>query len=119
LTVGPERQRLLDELVAAVERLAGVDRVHETLVEAPANVLLFIPIGFLLPWAFPRMPVLAAWLLCVLASVSVELTQLAFLPDRTPSVIDVATNAAGAGLGALFCAAVGWWRFSRSGSSRR
>jgi hypothetical protein len=118
LTIGPERQGALDWLVAAVGRLAGVSRVHETAVEAPANVLLFIPIGLLLGWGFPRIPALAAWLLCAAASVAVEIAQ-EFLPGRTPSLVDVATNSAGAAIGVLLYAVAARRWLSRSGSSRR
>jgi glycopeptide antibiotics resistance protein len=120
LTVGSDlHQRVLDALVAVVATVSGVGPIQEVVVEAPANVLLFIPIGFLLCWGFPRFPALSVWSLCVLASVGIEFAQGAFLPDRTASLVDVVTNALGAGIGVL--AYVLWVRrgISRDDSSTR
>lgn len=73
-----------------------------------ANVLLFLPLGFLYPLTRPaeREPsVVHVAVLGLILSGAIETTQL-FEPDRFTSVIDLATNATGAGLGALFLAAV-------------
>ena len=112
LTVGPlPEQRMLDALVAAVGRLAGSSgSIHERLVEMPANVLLFVPMGLMLRWAFARLSGVAAWALCVLASMGVEITQALFLPGREPSLLDVAMNGLGAAIGVLLHGALapGW-----------
>jgi glycopeptide antibiotics resistance protein len=81
-----------------------------------ANVVLFVPPGFL--YALTRSAtrtrdarwrtIRAATVLGFLASASVEITQV-FEPSRYPSPVDVATNALGATLGA--------WLFTRA--SRR
>jgi len=70
--------------------------------EAAANVVLFIPLGFLFRLARPRPEdrwALGALAAGLLASVAIELTQL-FLPGRYPALLDIATNGAGAMLGA-------------------
>jgi VanZ family protein len=68
-----------------------------------ANVVLFLPLGFLFRAAArsaaARHP-LAALAAGVAASAALEAAQL-FLPGRFPSAVDVVTNGAGAGLGAL------------------
>jgi VanZ like family len=100
LTVGPLPQdEMLDSLVALIGRFTG--GISERTVEAPSNVLLFVPLGFLLARGFPRLPGPAAWALCVLASVAVEAVQAAFLPGRVPSLLDIAMNGLGAGIGVL------------------
>jgi VanZ family protein len=67
------------------------------------NVLLFLPLGFLFRAAArsaaARHP-LTALAAGAAASVALEVAQL-FLPGRFPSPVDVLTNGAGAGLGAL------------------
>jgi glycopeptide antibiotics resistance protein len=60
------------------------------------NVLLFVPVGFVLGWLGPVRAVLLAAGISMLA----ETSQL-FMVYRDSSVIDVATNIAGALLGAL------------------
>lgn len=63
------------------------------------NVLLFVPLGWLLARATRR----AAWVVVLLAlpaSAAAELVQLGFL-DRQAEVVDVVANAAGALVGAL------------------
>lgn len=66
------------------------------------NVLLFLPIGFVWPLAAgrrPRAQLAAVGIAGALASAALEAAQV-FLPGRYPSLIDVATNGAGAVLGA-------------------
>jgi glycopeptide antibiotics resistance protein len=68
--------------------------------EVIANVLLFIPAGFLLAIVLRR-----PWLalaLCVAGSAGIELAQFEFLPSRVPSGADVLHNGLGAAIGALF-----------------
>ena len=68
-------------------------------VEAACNVLLFIPVGFLLALGLPRVGAVRLWLVCLTASVAIELLQGLFLSDRTSSLRDIALNGAGAGVG--------------------
>ena len=89
----------------------------ETLAELSGNVLLFAPLGFLLPLLVPTM---RRWwqALAVGAGVSllIELYQLAWPGVRKASVDDVLLNALGALLG---FAALRLTGYRRGGSSRR
>jgi glycopeptide antibiotics resistance protein len=89
----------------------------ETLAELSGNVLLFAPLGFLLPLLVPTM---RRWwqALAVGTGVSllIELYQLAWPGVRKASVDDVLLNALGALLG---FAALRLTGYRRGGSSRR
>lgn len=86
--------------------------------EATANVLGFVPLGFLLVanlslrWP-PLLAVGLALLGGVLFSFSMETLQN-FLPTRVPSLLDWLTNSLGTLLGALAGLRWGWW-FTRRG----
>ncbi|HEX2829662.1 MAG TPA: VanZ family protein [Burkholderiales bacterium] len=70
-------------------------------IEVVANVLLFLPLGFFYRIARPRLR--SAWhalAIGALVSLGIEAVQF-FEPARSPSPLDVATNALGAWLGAL------------------
>ena len=70
-------------------------------IEVVANVLLFVPLGFFYRVARPGAgATLRALAIGALVSVAIEAAQL-FEPLRTPSPLDVLTNAAGAWIGAL------------------
>lgn len=73
-----------------------------SLFDAGQNVLLFLPLGFLLGsdagLLRGRSPKQAA-VMCLLLSAGIEFTQ-AWIPGRFPSLTDVAFNALGGGLGA-------------------
>ncbi|MEQ8233562.1 MAG: VanZ family protein [Gammaproteobacteria bacterium] len=73
--------------------------------DAPANVLLFLPVGYFFQLAAGpgrRRPITLALLAGAALSASVECLQL-FLPDRLTSFTDLLANAAGAALGAAVC----------------
>jgi VanZ family protein len=76
-------------------------------IEIVANVLLFVPLGFFYALARPvrDRPALRVLVLGALVSVAIESVQY-FEPMRTPSPLDVVTNAAGAWIGALAAARV-------------
>ena len=75
--------------------------------EALANVALFVPAGFLLAIAL-RSPVFAA-VVCVVASVGIELAQLRYLPSRVPSLADVQHNGLGGLVGAVVAVPLLWF----------
>ncbi|MEO8779054.1 MAG: VanZ family protein [Rhodanobacter sp.] len=84
---------------------AALDHVSAT--DVFANVLLYVPLGFLagLGRHLRRIP------LILLAALSLSLgleTMQAFLPGRVASWLDVATNVFGAGLGATTAATMRW-----------
>jgi len=84
-------------------------------VEFSANVMLFMPIGFLVSMLLRRR---LAWLAIVFgatASVAIEAAQWMLLPQRVPSAGDVLANTLGAALGAAIAAIV----LSRSTPHRR
>jgi len=70
-------------------------------LEVVANVLLFVPLGFLYRLTRPSgHPAFAALVLGALVSLAIEAAQL-FETARSSSALDVAANAAGAALGAV------------------
>jgi glycopeptide antibiotics resistance protein len=73
-----------------------------------ANVLLFLPLGFLYPLTRANrnaVSPLRVFLLGLVLSTAIETTQL-FEHERFTSVIDAVTNAAGAGIGAILLRAI-------------
>lgn len=71
-------------------------------VQVGANLVLFVPLGFLLPLRFPRLSgVIRMTGVGALLSTTLEVAQYALDLGRVSSVDDVLMNAAGAGVGAL------------------
>lgn len=114
-TLGPSPAVLFD-VVAVQARGVGLEWVSWRAVEVASNVLLFLPLAFLLRAALPRLSGWLVWAFCSGASASVEVVQ-SVLPDRQPSLLDLATNSAGAAAGVLL--AVALTRGPRSGSGGR
>ncbi len=79
---------------------------HWNIRDLVLNVVLFVPVGFVLQLGRPRGSA-AAWVPALLAgaatSAIIELAQL-FSPLRYPSLADLATNATGAAVGAMLAA---------------
>lgn len=78
---------------------ASNGRLDWSQTEVLANIALFVPAGFLLAIVVGRAWVSA--LLCVAASVAIELAQQRYLPSRVPSIADVEHNGLGGAIGAL------------------
>jgi VanZ family protein len=80
-----------------------------SIFDAGQNILLFLPLGFLLGsdanGLRGRSPKRAAFL-CLLLSAAIEFAQ-AWIPGRFPSAWDVAGNALGGGLGAWMAVRLG------------
>ncbi|WP_320536359.1 VanZ family protein [Pseudarthrobacter sp. IC2-21] len=70
-------------------------------VEATANVLLFVPVGFVAGLAHPKRRWWHIGVLGLVVSSCIELGQLLFLHNRFASISDIVTNAVGAVIGAL------------------
>jgi len=70
--------------------------------EQLANIALFVPAGLLAAVVLGR--TWAAIVLCVLASIGIELAQQHFLSSRVPTAVDVRNN----GLGGVIGAVVAW-----------
>jgi glycopeptide antibiotics resistance protein len=73
-------------------------------IEASANVILFLPVGFVTALAFPKKHWWQAGAFGLLVSGSIELGQLLFLHNRFASSLDLLTNTGGAVIGALLAA---------------
>lgn len=77
--------------------------LHSTvLLETAANILVFIPVGYLMVHSLSRdtrHPLVLASLLGLCSSAGVEIYQL-FCHDRVPATTDLITNAGGTVLGA-------------------
>ncbi|MEW1949019.1 VanZ family protein [Pseudarthrobacter sp902506025] len=83
----------------------GVPRwINYTIVEAGANIALFIPVGFVAALAFPLKKWWQIGAFGMLISGCIELGQFLFLHDRFASPSDVMTNTSGAVIGALVAA---------------
>jgi peptidoglycan/LPS O-acetylase OafA/YrhL len=84
--------------------------MHFSPDDAFINVMGFIPLGYLmasfLAGGIQRQrdsrPIILAVALCVLVSFVIEFVQ-SYLPGRSSSIIDLATNTVGAMIGVLFC----------------
>lgn len=78
-----------------------------------ANILLFVPLSFLLLGVFwPRQGIgvrllvsLLVWMLCLMLSIGIEFTQL-FFPPRTVSQNDILAEGIGSSIGII----VWWWK---------
>ncbi|WP_235010215.1 VanZ family protein [Arthrobacter sp. SLBN-112] len=73
-------------------------------VEAAANVVLFVPVGFVGALAFTEKRWWQIWAFGLLISGCIELGQLLFLHNRFASPSDIMTNTAGAVIGSLLAA---------------
>lgn len=73
-------------------------------VEAAANVVLFVPVGFVSRLAFPEKRCWQIGAFGLLVSSCIELGQLLFLHDRFASPLDIVTNTSGAVIGGLLAA---------------
>lgn len=77
------------------------DRLSTPRVEFIANMVLFLPLGVLLPPAFPRLPLTLLLVVPVLGSLGIEVCQLLFLQGRTPDAVDVLANSTGGAVGLI------------------
>ncbi len=109
LTLTPHRPdvgaRDFEDFVTRAVGTLTFDRVDISIVEIEvlANVLLLVPIGFLLPFALNRaLPLISLLSLCAAGSLAVELLQRTLLTNRVPSFVDVLSNTGGAAIGLIF-----------------
>ena len=105
LTLSPVAPgRGLEDFHAALQPLVAAltgDRAQIDLGEAEAlgNVLLFLPIGLLVPLAVPGIAPLLVLVGAGLASLAVEALQSRVLEARQPALQDVLHNMGGAAIG--------------------
>ncbi|MUU72426.1 VanZ family protein [Pseudarthrobacter sp. GA104] len=74
-------------------------------VEVCANILLFVPLGFVSQFSFPEKSWWRVGAFGLLISGCMELGQLLFLHNRFASPLDLVTNTSGAVVGALLASA--------------
>ncbi|OSP09231.1 VanZ family protein [Microbacterium sp. LEMMJ01] len=81
---------------------AGIASYQQSAVvlEILANVALFVPVGLLLPFAWPRLRLWQVTLAGGLLSIVIESVQ-GLMPSRFPTVSDVIANTTGTFLGAV------------------
>ncbi|WEO76769.1 VanZ family protein [Cryobacterium sp. SO2] len=77
-----------------------------TKLEFTANVLMFVPLGFLVSMLLPVRVWWLALIICPGISVAIELTQAVALSARFATVSDVVSNSTGALIGALLAVAL-------------
>lgn len=94
----------LDRLIAWFAR-HGLGGVDYDLLESTANIVLFVPLGFLAALHLRVRWTWTAVALGALLSAGIETAQLLFLSARFGSTHDVVTNTIGSGAGALLGAA--------------
>lgn len=97
-------QGLLAETLSFLHRHGMPGWLNYRFVEAAANVLLFIPVGFVSALSFPHKRWWQIGTLGLLVSGCIELGQLFFLHDRFASPTDIVTNTSGAVIGATLAA---------------
>ena len=73
-------------------------------IEFSTNILLFVPLGVLLMLILRRRYLILP--IAIAVTVAIECTQALLLDERTPSVLDIIANTAGACVGMLFVAMV-------------
>jgi glycopeptide antibiotics resistance protein len=74
-------------------------------IEVSANIVLFVPLGFVSLLTFPEKPWWRIGAFGLLASSCMELGQSLFLHNRFASPSDLVTNTSGAVIGALITSA--------------
>ena len=67
--------------------------------EVAANAVLFVPLGMMVTWWWPRARIVAAAGVGLAVALTIEIAQQVAPIDRTPSLVDVVVNVAGACLG--------------------
>jgi glycopeptide antibiotics resistance protein len=81
------------------------------MAEQLGNILLFVPLGFILPLLWPRLN--TPWRVIGLGAVislGIELTQVVMPGIHRADINDVLLNTLGTGLGCLALRWTGWWR---------
>lgn len=80
-------------------------------IEFGANILLFVPLGVLLALILTQRYLVVP--IALVATVTIESLQALLIDRRTPSVLDIIANLAGAAIGLLIVALVEWRRSRR------
>ena len=91
----------LKDAIAAGHAAGLPQSVDYTAIESAANVVMFVPLGLLITLIAAHRFWFAAPLISIALSTSAEVAQLLFLPNRFPTLADVAANTSGALIGTL------------------
>ena len=91
----------INRLLAVLHRNGIPEWFGYTKLEFSANVLMFVPLGFLVSMLLPVRVWWLALIICPGLSVAIELTQGLALSARFATVSDVLSNSLGAIIGAL------------------
>lgn len=83
-------------------------------IEFGANILLFVPLGVLLALILRQRYLIVP--IAFVATVTIESVQALMIDKRTPSVMDIIANLAGACVGLLIVVFVEWRRSRRGGA---
>jgi len=97
---------LLDRAISELHERGVPTFIDYTFIESFANVLLFIPVGFLFGLIVPLRWWPVALLLGPALSVGIELIQRHLLDARVSTVDDVIANSIGATIGVLIAAII-------------
>ncbi|PJJ65727.1 VanZ family protein [Compostimonas suwonensis] len=96
----------IDRLLAVLHRNGVPEWFGYDKLEFSANVLMFVPLGFLLSLLLPAKVWWLALLICPGLSIAIELAQAALLSSRFATVSDVVANSIGAIIGSLVAVSV-------------
>ena len=96
------------QLIAWLHARGAPPSLRYGYVEAAANAVVFVPLGFLVALLLQPSRWWVAVLVGMALSAAIELAQLVLLSARTADPIDFAMNTAGALVGAVLGAAVRW-----------
>ena len=110
--------RVTDLFGGTLESVDHAYRYGSQLLEIGANILLFVPAGWLAGRLLPRGWRWLAVVGGVAASVGIELIQATFLPDRVASPTDVLANSLGTILGLIIATVSGAFRSRRKPGDR-
>lgn len=91
----------INRLLAVLHRNGIPEWFGYSKLEFSANILMFVPLGFLVSMLLPVRVWWLALILCPGLSAAIELTQALALSARFASILDVASNSIGALIGAL------------------
>ena len=89
----------IDKLLAVLHRNGVPTWFGYNRLEFTANIIMFIPLGFLVALLLSQRLWWLALIICPAFSVSIELTQAAFIAARFATVSDVIANSTGAFIG--------------------
>jgi len=107
LTPSPVDQpfaQLLERVISELHERGLPQFIGYNKIEFGANILMFVPIGFLTTLLVPSRFAWTAIIISPLLSSALEGAQLVFLPARYASVLDIVANSTGGFIGAAIAA---------------